>query len=255
MPNLIPQDIREWMRRVEFKLNDLIRRTSDQMPGEIADAVDLNDYQSSGRWVRESTTGVTTALNYPTAGVAGVLEVYQNPPSTNVIQKFTDRVNRNIWIRFFNGVSWSAWGSGDSGGLPLPALGQVAATQNVTAATPSPLPTPVTAQITVPAGTTIVGASVSALIGSTPGFTPAASGSVRYWLSGALTFQPGTNTSAVGGVDEPVASGGGTLSLVHTVTVAAPTVLTIEAMAMRDTGAVAVPVRDVRVQLTAMRRG
>lgn len=254
MPNLIPQDIREWMRRVEFKLNDLMRRTSDQMPGEIADAVDLDDYLSSGRWVRESTTGVTTALNYPTASIAGVLEVYQDPPSTNVIQKFTDRVNRNIWIRFFNGVSWSAWGSGDSGGLPLPSLGQNAATQSIVSVTLASLPTPLTTSITVPAGTTIVQASVSALVGSTTAFAPNASASVRYWLSGALTFQPGMNASGIGGVNEPIAAGGGTLSLMHTVTVAVPTTLTIEAMAVLHAGA-ACSVRDVRVQLTAIRRG
>jgi hypothetical protein len=44
MPNLIPQDIREWMRRVEFKQNDLVRRMSNLIPGDIADGVDLDDF-------------------------------------------------------------------------------------------------------------------------------------------------------------------------------------------------------------------
>lgn len=116
MPNLIPQDIREWMRRVEFKQNDLTRRLSNLIPGEIADAVDLDGYMSSGRWVRQSGTGTTTALNYPQAGAAGVLEVYQSPPSTNVVQTFTDRVSKAVWVRHFNGVSWAAWGANSYAG-------------------------------------------------------------------------------------------------------------------------------------------
>ncbi len=116
MPNLIPQDIGEWMRRVEFKLNDFTRRMSNLIPGDIADAVDLDGFMSSGRWVRQSTSGTTTALHYPLNGVAGVLEVYQSPPSTNVVQMFTDRVSKAVWVRDFNGTSWSAWGANSYAG-------------------------------------------------------------------------------------------------------------------------------------------
>jgi hypothetical protein len=108
VPNLIPQDIREWMRRMEFKTNDLGRRPSSLVPGDIDDAVDLDGFMSSGRWRRQSTTGTTTALHYPFAGAAGTLEVYWDPAFTQVHQVFYDRAG-SIWTRWFNGAVWSAW--------------------------------------------------------------------------------------------------------------------------------------------------
>lgn len=108
MPNLIPQDIAEWMRRVEFKLSDLTRRPSDLIPGDIADAVDLDGYMSTGRWRRRSTTGTTTALHYPFAGAAGTLEVYWDPEFTQVHQIWYDD-SGSIWSRWWDGATWSAW--------------------------------------------------------------------------------------------------------------------------------------------------
>ena len=110
MPNLIPQDIREWMRRQEFKTNDLTRRMSNLIPGDIADGVDLDGFMSSGRWRRKSNAGTTTGLNYPFAGAAGVLEVYWLPDdaSVQVHQIWYDRAG-SIWSRWWNGVTWSAW--------------------------------------------------------------------------------------------------------------------------------------------------
>lgn len=118
MPNLIPQDIREWMRRMEFKVNDLTRRMSNLIPGDIADTVDLNGYKSSGRWRRPSTVGTTTALNYPFTGASGTLEVYQEPSNPQVHQIWYDR-GRGIWSRWWNGATWSAWDGGDSGWVDL----------------------------------------------------------------------------------------------------------------------------------------
>lgn len=119
MPNLIPQDIREWMRRQEFKTNDLTRRMSSLLPGDIADAVDLDGFVSSGRYRRRSSVGTTTALHYPFAGAAGTLEVYWDPANTQVQQIFYDRAG-NIYIRWHNGTSWSAWtGAGAGGALAV----------------------------------------------------------------------------------------------------------------------------------------
>ncbi len=254
MPNLIPQDIREWMRRVEFKLNDLMRRPSSLVPGDIADGVDLDDYRSTGRWTRRSGTGTTTALGYPLDGSAGVLEVYNDPEILSVHQIFYDRVNNTVWMRYNSlGVSWSAWSPVGGDGLPGSAFAQNAAQQTIVAAAQAVLPTSVTATMDLPAGTHHVHASVSALFGSGTAFTPDSSASVRYHLSGALSFTPGMTASGIAGVDEPLGSGGGTLSLVHTVTTAVPANLTITAMGVLHAGT-GVVVRDVRVMLAAIRR-
>lgn len=108
MANLIPQDIREWMRRMEFKVNDLTRRMNPLIPGDIADSVDLDGFMSSGRWRRPSVTGTTTALNYPFDGASGTLEVYWEPTNDQVHQIFYDR-SGSIWSRWWNGLTWSAW--------------------------------------------------------------------------------------------------------------------------------------------------
>jgi hypothetical protein len=110
MPNLIPQDIREWMRRMEFKVNDLTRRMSNLIPGDIADNVDLDGFMSSGRWRRKSNVDTTTALNYPFDGAAGMLEVYWVPDnvSVQVQQVFHDR-SGSRHSRWFNGATWSNW--------------------------------------------------------------------------------------------------------------------------------------------------
>lgn len=112
MPNLIPQDIREWMRRMEFKVNDLTRRMSNLIPGDIADGVDLDGFKSSGRWRRPSTTSTTTALHYPFNGASGTLEVYWEPTNAQVHQIWYDR-SGTIWSRWWNGVTWSAWLAAD----------------------------------------------------------------------------------------------------------------------------------------------
>lgn len=115
MPNLIPQDIREWMRRVESKLNEFNRRASDLVPGDIADGVSLNDFRSTGRFRRRSIVGTTTALGYPQAGASGTLEVYWDPAYTQVHQIFFGR-SESIWTRWSadNGATWTAW-TGDTG--------------------------------------------------------------------------------------------------------------------------------------------
>lgn len=125
MPNLIPQDIREWMRRLEFKVNDLTRRMSNLIPGDIADGVDLDGFMSSGRWRRPSTVGTTTALNYPFAGASGTLEVYWEPTNPQVHQIWYDR-NGTIWSRWWNNVVWSAWTAAseeDTGWVAVPMTG------------------------------------------------------------------------------------------------------------------------------------
>lgn len=253
MPNLIPQSIQEWMRRMEFKVNDLTRRMSSLIPGDIADAVDLDGFKSSGRFRRPSTVGTTTALNYPFNGASGTLEVYWEPTNPQVHQVWFDR-SGSIWTRWWNNVSWSPWFPSDSSGLPALASTTVAAQQSVTAMTLAALPTTVTASLTLPAGTTYVQASVSGLIGGTFTFVPNASGSLKYNLSGAITFASGTNTAGVAGVNQPIGSGGGTFSRVHVVTLAAPATLTITAMAV-SYHAAAVPMREITVQLMVLRRG
>lgn len=252
MPNLIPQDIREWMRRMEFKVNDLTRRMSNLLPGDIADGVDLDGYKSSGRWRRPSTVGTTTALHYPFAGASGTLEVYWEPNNAQVHQIWFDRAG-SIWTRWWNNVTWSAWHPSDKSGLPTIASTTVNAAQTIVATTNSPLPTPCIATLTVPAGSHLVRGSVSCLMGGALTFSPTSSASVRYWLSGAVTFQPTQLEAGIGGVNQPIGSGGGTLSFVHEVTVAAPTSLTIEAMGFMHAGA-GVTVRGVRVQLAIERR-
>jgi len=253
MPNLIPQDIREWMRRMEFKTNDLTRRLSSLIPGDIADSVDLDGFMSSGRWRRQSTTGTTTALHYPFAGAAGTLEVYWDPAFAQVHQAFYER-DGSLWTRWWNGAVWTAWVASDASGLAAQSSTNVSASQSVTSTTVANLPTTVVASLTVPAGTSFVQASVSGLIGSTNNFAPNVSGSLMYHLSGALSFTPSTNTAAVSGVNEPIGSGGGTLQRIHTVTLAAPATLTITAKAyVHNAGTVAM--RDITVRLMVLRRG
>lgn len=254
MPNLIPQDIREWMRRQEFKVNDLTRRMSNLIPGDIADGVDLDGFKSSGRWRRKSNTGTTTALHYPFAGAAGVLEVYWLPDdvSVQVHQIWYDR-NGSMWSRWWNGAAWSAWVSSSDSNLPDIASTTIAPTQVVVSATLAVLPTTATATVSIPPGTHLVTASVSALMGAGTGVAPTSAASVKYWLSGALTFSPTANTAGIGGTNEPIGNGGGTLTRTHQVTVATATNLTITAMAIAHFGA-GVSVRDVTVQLTVIRR-
>jgi hypothetical protein len=108
MPNLVPQDIREWMRRMEFKVSDLERRSSNLVPGEIADNVDLDDFMSSGRWRRTTSVGSTTGLNYPFDNAAGTLEVYWDPSNVQVHQIWFDRAG-SIWQRWWNGATWTGW--------------------------------------------------------------------------------------------------------------------------------------------------
>lgn len=254
MPNLIPQDIREWMRRMEFKTNDLTRRMSNLIPGDIADGVDLDGFKSSGRWRRKSNTGTTTGLHYPFAGAAGVLEVYWLPDdvSVQVQQIWYDR-SGSMWLRWWNGATWSAWLSSSDSGLPNIASTTVVANQTIVSGTLAVLPTTVTATVSIPPGTHIVMASITALMGSGTGAATAASASLKYHLSGALSFAPTLNTAGIGGTDAPIASGGGTLTRNHEVTVASATNLTITAMGVLHFG-VGVVVRDVTVQLTVLRR-
>ena len=252
MPNLIPQDIREWMRRQEFKVNDLTRRMSNLIPGDIAEGVDLDGFKSSGRWRKPSTTGTTTALHYPFAGASGTLEVYWEPTNAQVHQIWYDR-SGSIWSRWWNNIVWSAWQSSSDSGLPTFASTTVNPAQLIVSATLVPLPTPATATLAIPPGTHLVRGSVSCLIGGGTTFTPTSVASVRYWLSGAATFQPTLLEAGLGGESEPIANGGGTLSFLHSVTVAATTNLTIEARGVVHTGA-GVNVRGVRVQLAIERR-
>lgn len=252
MPNLIPQDIREWMRRMEFKMNDLGRRMSTLIPGDIADSVDLDGFMSSGRWRRRSTTGTTTALHYPFAGAAGTLEVYWDPDSTQVQQVFIDRAG-STWTRWWNGAVWSNWSSSSKSDLPNIASTTVSATQTIVSGPIAALPTTVAATLALPPGTHIVQASVSCLVGSGTGTSPTSSTSVKYWLSGAATFQPAITDAGVGGEEQPIGNGGGTLQRNHEITVTATTNLTITAMAGLHFGT-GVVVRDVTVQLVAIRR-
>lgn len=252
MPNLIPQDIREWMRRMEFKVNDLTRRMSSLIPGDIADGVDLNGFKSTGRFRRPSITGTTTALNYPFNGAAGTLEVYWEPSNPQVHQVWYDR-SGSIYTRWWNNVVWSAW-FGVGGNLPAPVTTNFSGTQAINAATNSALPTPVTAVLALPPGTFLVEASISCLIGGGTAFSPSAVASVRYALSGLLTFNPGTNGAGIGGVNQPIGTGGGTLQQVHTVTAPTGGNLTIAGMAVRHQGSLDVTIRDITVQLTPIRR-
>lgn len=252
MPNLIPQSIEEWMRRAEFKMNDLTRRMSTLIPGDIADGVDLDGFMSTGRWRRPSTIGTTTALHYPFNGASGTLEVYWEPTNAQVHQVFYDRAG-SMWSRWWNGTVWSAWVSSSDAGLPTMASTTVNPNQTVTSTSMAPLPTPVSATLAIPPGSHLVRGSVSCLIGGTTTFAPTSSASIRYWLSGALTFQPTQLEAGLGGTNQPIASGGGTLTFLHEVTVAATTNLTIEAMGFVHVGA-GVIVRGVRVQLAIERR-
>lgn len=252
MPNLIPQTIEEWMRRAEFKMNDLTRRMSTLIPGDIADGVDLDGFMSTGRWRRPSLTGTTTALHYPFNAASGTLEVYWEPTNAQVHQVFYER-GGSVWTRWWNGTSWSAWTSTSDSGLPNIAQGNESALQTIVATTQATLPTPVTAVLAVPPGTHLIQASVSCMVGSGSAFAPSSSASVRYHLSGALAFAPAATTAGVAGVNQPIGTGGGTLSRVHQVTVASTTNLTITAMGVLHQGT-GVGVRDVTVQLVALRR-
>jgi hypothetical protein len=251
MPNLIPQDIREWMRRMEFKTNDLTRRMSTLIPGDIADNVDLDGFVSTGRWIRQSTTGTTTALHYPYDGIRGVLEVYWNPDYALVRQVFFG--GGSVWSRVFDGATWSIWVPADDPNLPDLASINDASSQSISSTTLAALPSSVAATVALPPGTFLVDASVSCMIGSGTAFAPSSSVSVRYWLSGAVTFQPDNLSAGIGGVNQPIASGGGTLRRTHQVTVSTTTNLTITAMAIKHTGP-NLTIRDVTVQLLVVRR-
>lgn len=252
MPNLIPQDIREWMRRMEFKTNDLTRRMSNLIPGDIADGVDLDGFMSSGRWRRPSTTGTTTTLHYPFNGASGTLEVYWEPTNAQVQQIWYDR-NSSMWQRWWNGTTWSVWLSSSDAALPNISQSTVSALQTIVSGTLAALPTTVTATLVVPPGTHLIQASVSCLVGSGVAFAPSASASVKYQLTGALSFSPASTDAGIAGVNQPIGTGGGTLSRIHQVTVTAATNLTITALGILHQGA-GVGVRDVTVQLVALRR-
>jgi hypothetical protein len=252
MPNLIPQDIGEWMRKVEFHMNDLTRRMSSLIPGDIADNVDLNGYMSTGRFRRPSIVGTSTALNYPFNGASGTLEVYWEPTNAQIHQIWFDR-SGSIWTRWWNGTTWAAWHPSSKAGLPTQVGQTVNPSQDITSATIASLPTPCSATLAVPPGSHLIRGSVSCLVGGNTTFTPTGSASVRYWLSGALTFQPSAQEAGIGGTNVPTGSGGGTLTFIHEVNVTATTNLTIEAMGVRHAGA-NVPVRGVRVQLAIERR-
>lgn len=252
MPNLVPQDIREWMRRMEFRMTDLTRRVSTLIPGDIADSVDLDGYKSSGRWRRPSTTGTTTTLHYPFNGASGTLEVYWEPTNAQVHQIWYDR-SGSIWSRWWNNITWSAWAPSSDAGLPTFASTSVNPAQLIVSGTLAPLPNTATATLVVPPGSHMVRGSVSCLMGGGTTFAPTSSASVRYWLSGAVTFQPTLLEAGIGGENEPVANGGGTLSFLHEVTVTANTNLTIEARGVVHVGG-GVNVRGVRVQLAIERR-
>jgi hypothetical protein len=250
MPNLIPQDIREWMRRMEFKTNDLTRRMSTLIPGDIADNVDLDDFVSTGRWIRQSTTGTTTALHYPYNGIRGVLEVYWNPDYAIVRQVFFG--GGSVWSRTFDGI-WGVWVPADDPNLPDLASTNDSSQQTISSGTLAALPANVAATLALPQGTFLVDASVSCLVGSGTTFAPSGSASVKYWLSGADTFQPGSDTAGIGGDNQPIGNGGGTLRRTHQITTTATTNLTITAMAVNRTGANVI-IRDVTVQLLVVRR-
>lgn len=252
MPNLVPQDIREWMRRMEFRITDLTRRVSTLIPGAIADNVDLNGFMSTGRWRRPSTVGTTTALNYPFAGASGTLEVYWDPTNAQVQQVWYDRAG-GIFTRWWNEIVWSAWQSASDPGLPNIASTTDSSLQTITSATLATLPSPVSATLSLTPGTYIIQASVSCMVGSGVAFAPSSSASLRYWLSGALTFQPNSTTAGVAGMSPPIATGGGTLTRNHQVVVTGSTSLTITAMAICHQGG-GVGMRDITVQLTAIRR-
>jgi hypothetical protein len=110
VPNLVPQDINEWMRRMESRVTELTRRQNNLVPGDIDDGVDLDGYMSSGRWRRKSNVGTTTALGYPFDGAAGVLEVYWAPDGVSVqVQQIFYHRTGGIYSRWWNGAVWSAW--------------------------------------------------------------------------------------------------------------------------------------------------
>lgn len=252
MPNLIPQSIEEWMRRVEFKVNDLNRRMSSLIPGDIADGVNLDGFMSTGRWRRPSAVGTTTALGYPFNGASGTLEVYWEPTSVQVHQVFYER-GGSVWSRWWNGTTWSAWGSTSDAGLPTMASQSVNPNQTIVSTSMAPLPNPCSTTLAIPPGSHLVRGSVSCLIGGSTNFSPSSSASVRYWLSGAVTFQPSQLEAGIGGMNQPIGSGGGTLSFLHEVNVATTTNLTIQAMGYLHAGT-GVTVRGVRVQLAIERR-
>lgn len=254
MPNLIPQDIREWMRRMEFKVNDLTRRMSNVIPGDIADGVSLNDFMSSGRWRRASAVGTTTAQGYPFNGASGTLEVYWDPSNAQVQQIFVNR-GGGFFTRWWNGATWSAWSSAESGGLPATLTVDAPTLQNISATTLQPLPTNVTGSIALPAGTFEVLASMSCIVGDGLAYPLNAALSARYWLSGALTYQPSGTTAGIAGLKAPIGSSGGTVSRVHTVTSTGQN-LGIQARAMINNGPndVQIGIRGIILQLTPLRR-
>lgn len=252
MPNLIPQSIEEWMRRIEFKTNDLTRRMSTLIPGDIADSVNLDGFMSTGRWRRPSAVGTTTALGYPFNGASGTLEVYWEPTNAQVHQVFVNR-GGGFFTRWWNGTTWSAWVGAANDGLPATVTTTVSGSQTISGGQ-ADLPTNVAATLVVPAGQIEVLASVSCLGGSDVTFNPTAVGSLRYRLGGQLTFNPGINTAGIGAEQRPIANGGGTLSRVHTVTSASGGNLIITAVAGVNEGTGSVVFRDVTVQLTPLRR-
>lgn len=111
MPNLVPHDMNEWMRRQEMRIQDLVNRRSDLIPVRLKDNTNLNDFHYPGRYIRYPTTGNTTALGYPTNGASGTLDVVRVPGDQRVHQIFFNRVNGNVYQRWYEPTSWGAWTS------------------------------------------------------------------------------------------------------------------------------------------------
>ena len=94
-----------------------------------ADLNTIDGINNSVGYYLRTTADSTTTLNYPAAGLAGLLEVIGATSGNPLFQRFTSTTGR-VWVRSYTG-SWAAWteiiGSG-SGSAPSSTTASIAYT-------------------------------------------------------------------------------------------------------------------------------
>lgn len=112
------QGLRHYRTRVTNTWQPWMRMASDKTlrPRSLAVETDLNSVITPGTY-RYSTTGATTALNWPLAGFQGIIEVHNITAGNVAIQRATLSTAQGgypagtTWTRGLHGTTWGAWQS------------------------------------------------------------------------------------------------------------------------------------------------
>lgn len=74
----------------------------------LASTDNLDDFKTFGIWLRNTSSAVDPALNWPTNKI-GILKVYKGAVSSLVIQEYVCAIDSIIYTRYWNATVWSAW--------------------------------------------------------------------------------------------------------------------------------------------------